>query len=232
MQVMLNKCEEYAEKNNIQFSTDPDPVKSKTKCIQICGAKKNLAKPAPLTLCGRDLPWVSTASHLGHELHESGTMEYDAGVKKAIFIRQSVDVRQTFHFASPVEIISALKVYCSSFYGCMLWDLCGEGANQIFNAWTTAVKLAWDVPRATRTYLVQQVLSVGVNSAKVEILARFANFFRGLRKSPSAEVAVMANIVGRDIRSTTGSNMKLLEEASGLNPWVYDSSRLKVDIST
>ena len=88
------------------------------------------------------------------------------------------------------------------------------------------------MPRATRTYLVQRVLSVGVTSAKVEILARFANFFRGLRKCPSAEVAVMANIVGRDIRSTTGSNLQLLEEASGLNPWVYDSSRLKVDLSS
>ena len=63
-----------------------------------------------------------------HELHESGKMEHDASIKKAIFISQSVDVRQTFHFASLVEVISALKVYCSSFYGCMLWDLGGDAA--------------------------------------------------------------------------------------------------------
>ena len=190
-----------------------------------------MVKPAPLSLCGRDLPWVRTASHLGHELHESGNMEHDASVKKAIFISQSVDVRQTFHFASPVEVISALKVYCSSFYGCMLWDLGGDGAAQIYNAWSTAVKLSWHVPRATRTYLVQKVLSSGITSAKVDILARYANFFRGLRKSPSPEVAVMANIAGRDIRSTTGRNMKLLEEASGMDPWIFDSSRLKVELA-
>ena len=120
MQVMLQKCEDYASKNNIQFSTDPDPVKSKTKCILVCGNRKNLAKPAPLTLCGRDLPWVKSASHLGHELHESGSMEHDANVKRAIFIRDSVEVSETIHFSSPVEVLSALKLYCSSFYGCML----------------------------------------------------------------------------------------------------------------
>jgi hypothetical protein len=151
-------------------------------------------------------------------------------VNRATFIQQSVEVRETFHYASPVEVMSAIKVYCSSFYGCMLWDLRGEGAGQVFNAWSTAVKLAWPVPRSTRTYLLQQVLSSGITSAKVDILARYANFYRGLRKSPCPEVAVMANIVGRDIRSTTGSNLKLLEESSGLDLWVFDSSRIKVEL--
>ena len=50
MQAMLTKCEAYAAKNNIMFRTDSDPVKSKTKCILVCGTKKNLAKPAPLIL--------------------------------------------------------------------------------------------------------------------------------------------------------------------------------------
>ena len=84
--------------------------------------------------------------------------------------------------------------------------------------------------RATRTYLVQQFLSAGMTSAKVDILARYANFYRSLRKSPCPEVAVMANIVGRDLRSTTGSNMRLVEESSGLDPWIFDSSKLKVKL--
>ena len=207
MQAMLNKCEVYADTNNIMFSTDPDPVKSKTKCIYVCGAKKNLSKPAPLSLCGRQLPWVSSATHLGHELSETGNMEYDAKVKRAIFITKSVEVRESFSFASPVEVLHALKVYCSSFYGCMLWDLAGDGAKQVYNSWSTAVKLSWSVPLATRTYLLQQALSAGLTSAKVDILARYGNFFKSLRKSPCFEVAVLANIVSRDIRTTTGSNL-------------------------
>ena len=112
-------------------------------------------------------------------------MDYDAVVKRATFIQQSVEIRETFGFASPVEILTALKIYCSSFYGCMLWELGGDKAAQVFNAWTTAVKLTWRVPRGTRTYLVQQVLAPGLSSARADILARYGGFFRGLRKSPS-----------------------------------------------
>ena len=80
------------------------------------------------------------------------------------------------------------------------------------------------------TYLVQQVLDSGLTSARVDILARFAGFFQGLRKSPSYEVAVMAGLAGRDIRSTTGTNLKMLEENSGLDPWVYGSGRIKQEL--
>ena len=127
MQMMLDKCQTYAAEHNTMFSTDPNPSESKTKCIFVCGSKKNLVKPAPLTLCGRELPWVSTATHLGHELHESGSMEHDALVKRAIFINNSVEIREAFSFASPVEILSAIKTYSASIYGCMLWNLDGGG---------------------------------------------------------------------------------------------------------
>ena len=151
MQKMLDKCQQYATEHNILFSTDPNPNKSKTKCIFVCGSRKGLTKPAPLSLCGRELPWVTTATHLGHELHETGTMEHDALVKRALFIANTVEIRESFSFASPVEILSAIKTYCCSFYGSMLWDLDGDGARKFFNSWSTAVKLTWAVPRATRT---------------------------------------------------------------------------------
>ena len=48
-------------------------------------------------LCGHDLPWVPSAVHLGHELHESGTMDHDAVIKRAQFIDKSVEIRITFH---------------------------------------------------------------------------------------------------------------------------------------
>ena len=37
-------------------------------------------------------------------------MEYDAGIKKAIFVNQSVEVREAFGFAIPIDIVSAMKV--------------------------------------------------------------------------------------------------------------------------
>ena len=227
MQQMLAVCEDYAERYNICFSTDSNPQKSKTKCIFMIGKAKNLVKPAPLRLCGRDLPWVESATHLGHELHQSGTMEHDAKIARARYIDQSVEVRQSFSFASPVEIVRALQVYCTSHYGSMLWDLQGEGASQYFNSWTTAIKLSWDCPRATRTYLVQQVLACGSTSARTEIMARYCKFFQGLRSSPCREVAILANLLGRDIRSNTGNNIRLIKEYSGGNPWADSTASLR-----
>ena len=74
------------------------------------------------------------------------------------------------------------------------------------------------------------MLSAGLTSAKVDILGRYANFFRSLRVSPCHEVSVLANIAGRDVRTTTGSNLKLVEELTGLNPWVFGSARIKAEL--
>ena len=86
------------------------------------------------------------------------------------------------------------------------------------------------MPRGTRTYLAQQVLAPGLSSARADILARYGGFFRGLRKSPSPEVAVMANLAGRDLRTTTGRNLMYLQESTGLDPWVFGSTRLKSEV--
>ena len=106
----------------------------------------------------------------------------------------------------------------------MLWDLTGEGACQVFNAWNTAVKLSWDCPRDTRTYLVQQVLACDQTTARNNFLARYGKFFKSLRSSTSKEVA---NLVSRDIQSTTGTNLKLVESSSGLSAWEASQVKLK-----
>ena len=77
MQVMLDTCQRFARRYNLQFSTDPDPIKSKTKCIFVSGRSKTKQKPVNLILDGKMLPWVESALHLGHVLHESGTMDQD-----------------------------------------------------------------------------------------------------------------------------------------------------------
>ena len=89
------------------------------------------------------------------------------------------------------------------------------------------VKLAWGVPRTTHTYFVQQCLAPGATSARAEILARFAGFFSGLRNSPSPEVRTVALLCGRDLRTTTGSNIRVVEEASGLSVWTSTTVQVR-----
>ena len=89
------------------------------------------------------------------------------------------------------------------------------------------MKLAWGVPRATHTYLVQQCLAPGATSARAEVLARFAGFYSGLRNSPSPEVRTVALLCGRDLRTTTGSNIRAVEEASGLSVWNSTTAQVR-----
>ena len=227
MQRMLFEMEAFAEESNIMFSTHHLPSKSKSKCIYVVGKKKNLVKPAPLILCGRELPFVGQADHLGNLLTEKGDMEQDVVMKRARFIQSSVETRELFKWAAPAEVIKATKIYCASFYGSNLWDLGGDKAKQVYSAWNTTVKLAWGCPQWTRTYMVQQLLCCGHTSARVDILCRYVNFFRSLRKSACHEVQVMSRLLARDIQSVTGKNLQYIYDASGLNPWTVSQGRLK-----
>ena len=83
-QKMLRICELFAAANNIIFYTDPKPDKSKSKEVYVSGPQGDgMKKPVPLLLCGRPLPWVARAEHLGHALSEDGTMLHDVHEKKA-----------------------------------------------------------------------------------------------------------------------------------------------------
>ena len=94
-------------------------------------------------------------------------------------------------------------------------------------AWRTGHKLAWDVPRNCHTYMVEEVLAVGVANLEAGLLLRFHGFFRGLLASPSHEVVVVALLAARDRRSSLGSNLTQLREMTGLNPWAVGKSQLK-----
>ena len=148
----------------------------------------------------------SLAVQLGNVLHESGSMDKDVKVKRATFIRESTDLRDTFGFANPSEVLRAVKLYVGSHYGSNLWDLGSDSAAQYFTSWRTCVKLTWQVPRQTHTYFVDHLLCSGLSSVRSDILARYSKFVKGLRVSSSKEVTIMCGVVGNDVQSTTCHN--------------------------
>ena len=225
---MLATCEHFALKNNIKFSTDANPDRSKSKAIYVTGPRGGGdLKPAPLLLCGRALPWVARADHLGHALSEDGTMRKDAQEKRARFIDMSVKIREAFSFAHPEEQLQAVAKYCTDVYGSNLYNFKDAEFEMIAAAWRTGVKLAWGVHRGCRTYLLQQVLAPGVASLRVSLLMRYHKFFRSLLTSPSPEVQVAALLAARDLRSSAGSNLALLQEETGLDPWMCSVAQLR-----
>ena len=89
------------------------------------------------------------------------------------------------------------------------------------------MRLAWHVPRSTHTYFVDHLLSCNFTNGRTDILARFTQFVRGLRASPSMEVAVLCGVVAGDVQTTTGNNLHLVMEETGINPVNCSSSKVK-----
>ena len=221
---MLSKCEEYAQKHNLQFSTDDNPKKSKSKCLLINGKVGDILPrhlPEPLQLYGKNLPWVVTATHLGHELHQSGTMEYDCRIKRAMFIDSSIEIRESFSFALPLHVLKAVQLNSLHCYGGMLWNFGSARSSQFYKAWNTCVKLVHKVPRTTHTYISENLLAGEFLPVQQELL----KFLKNLKKSPSSEVRLLSRIVTNDLYSATAVNSALIQRDTALDPCSV-SSRL------
>ena len=178
--------------------------------------------------------WSSLISTglLGHLLAFDGKMEHDARKKLAQYIDGSVKMRENFYFAHPLEQISAIDKYCSSVYGSVLLDLRGDAASSIYSAWKTGVKLSWGISRSCHMYLLQNVLAPGSVSLRVRLLTQSLGFFHGLLSSPSKEAAVAARLSARDLRTNLCSNLALIREETGLDPWEMDKTTVQTALQS
>ena len=74
---------------------------------------------------------------------------------------------------------------------------------------------------------MQQCLAPGAASARTKVQARFTGFFTGLRNSPNTEVRTVALLCARDLWTTTGRNIRVVEEASGLSMWSSTTRQMR-----
>ena len=149
---------------------------------------------------------------------EDGNQNFDCTLIRALFIENTVQIREKFSFAHPAQILKAIRYNCCDFYGSMLWDLFGKSAMQVYKSWNTCVKLVWRLPRNTHTVFVKP-LSCDIPSVRTQILGRYMKFFGSLLMSSSKEVAVISRIVGRDARTVTGLNLLNIRLETGENLW-------------
>ena len=229
MQSLLDVCSSFAAEVGLQFSTDPNPAKSKSKAVFVVGRKTGLEKPAPLLLSTKALPYVAHATHLGHELHEDGTMTMDTSMRRGAFIGKTLEVQEAFNFAAPAEVLGAVKLYCGDLYDGMLARLDGVPAIQLMNCWAKTVKDVWGIPRATHSVYARW-LSSGHSSIREDLLSRWPKFFRSLLSGPSPEAATLARVAAADGRSTTAANNALLLAATGLSAWTATAAEVRSEL--
>jgi hypothetical protein len=215
MKIMLDTASAFADQVGLVFSSHPTASKSKSKAIHMVGKVKGLAKPKQLMLAGKKLPWVAQATHLGHELHESGSMDLHVNKMRGALIGRYLDVQDAFGFASPNDVLAAIKLYCGDLYGGMLARLDSDPIRKLCNCWSRAIKTVWDLPLHTHTANTR-FLSGGYTSVRHDLLMRWPRFYQSMLKGPSMEVAVVAAMAAADERSSTAANNRLIRDLTGV----------------
>ena len=147
-------CQIAGVDHNLVFSTDPDPKKSKTKCVLFSG-HNNKSYPFPIVLDGKKLPWVERVDHLGHVLQSTGSLEADACRARASFMARVDDLRDNLFFANPQQIVQGIQLYCCDGYGSMIWNLTSEYSEKFFRSWNIQVRNAWRVSNLVENYFAE-----------------------------------------------------------------------------
>jgi hypothetical protein len=216
---MLALVEAHGAALNLVFSTSQDPKLCKSFCLYFVGPtpERRIHYPTPLILNGVVLPWVKSAVHLGHTIHQDLTMRADAAVRRARFISSSVEVRNRFSFASPSQVLKAVRLLCCDGYGSVLWRLDSQAATSYFKAYSSCVRRINRLPQNTFSYLVEGHLSQGLAPLRNLVLGRYPAFFQRMAWGPSREVTILAELAAGDKRTVTAGNLVHVSALTGLD---------------
>jgi hypothetical protein len=67
--------------------------------------------------------YATTDVNLGTIMAPDGSMVHDCQTKWAQYINKTVDIRTTFSFAHPTQVLAAMDKYEGDNYGVMLYNL-------------------------------------------------------------------------------------------------------------
>ena len=211
---MLTICENFASSHSMMFSTDPDPVKSKTKCL-VFSKKIDSGQVENVRLNGDSLPWVDTAKHLGNHLSskinlscQAPETKTDLLKKRAILFDKVHQVQQQFGKYNPRLVIKLLSIYSTALYGSCLWQLASEEHMKLIRSWNAAVKIIWDLPHPTHTRFLESLSPVP--HLEAVLMSRYIGFIENLRKSEKTLVKLIFNSCSSDLSSSTGQNLSFL----------------------
>ena len=213
LQNLLQLCEKYAEDHNISFLTNPDPSKSKSKCIYFTRGRDR--QPVEVVLNHQKLPWDGQVDHLGHIIHESGSQD--------IHCRKAREVPTLDHLLIYWEFFISAH-HCKSNLLCKLivvpfmeaiFGTFSEYFCQIYRSWNTTVKVCWILPQPTHTYFVKN-FPKELNSVRVILLRRFAEFAQSILHSWNPSIWQVGSISAYSLQYDFGRNISNISDEFSL----------------
>jgi hypothetical protein len=188
MRIMLKICDDFATKYSLKFNAS----KSKSLTISLYNKRKMSAlNTCSFIIGGNVIEDVDKWTHLGHIINNKLTDDDD------IIFRRNSMVGQINNFLCNFSKLDLLiknqlyKVYCTSFYGCELWDLNNSCIEQFCIEWRKGARRVWSLPRHARSDIVYCIADV--IPTYDELCRRSMNFVISCQNSKSRLVKFVAN---------------------------------------
>ena len=221
LQLMLDICQQFADKHSMIFSTDPDPKKSKTKCMHF--SKHKSSSLPKMILNNEHLPWVDKAKHLGNNISADLSKNKlwlettsDLLQKRAIFFHKIHELKQAYGFYSPKLVCEIIRIFGTSLYGSPLWSLKSEEHLKLNRAWNTTVKIVFNLPYQTHTRFIESLTPVPHLQSVLH--GRTIGFLENIKNSKKPEISLLFKYCENNNQSNTGQNIRYL-----LNTYSLDS---------
>ena len=149
---MLAICDVYAAEYSVSFNAQ------KSKCFVIlsnaCRYLRPLLQDNVFYVDGKPIDFVSSFPHLGHVITDTLDDGPDITKRLGNFIGQVKDVLCFFGKVSCDVKARLFRAYCTSFYGCELWDLSRGSLSAFCTAWRKALRCIWNLPYRTHCHLL------------------------------------------------------------------------------
>ena len=197
LEKLVGKCEMFAVSRDIKFNT------KKSVCMLFTPQRPYRAKhlggatPKSILLDGQPMSWVSHFKYLGHIL--VGNLSDSADIrraKRALYYGANM-ICARVGYADKDILVRLFKSYCSSLYGCELWDTCTakKATKELYVAYHSCIIKLVKLPRFARNH--DMCLSLGLLPSHMLVATRQMLFWRRLQASDSSIVRdLVASSIG------------------------------------
>ena len=204
-QSLLNICSNFAAEFDVTFNS------SKSNIV-VFNSSRNCEK-RPLYLCESVIPYCSKAKHLGLFIGEN---VMKCNMKKATqdFVSQVNMLICNYSHCKFESLRYLFNSYCSSYYGCPLWDLSENSLSSFCTTWRKCIRRLFNLNNTTRSKYLPFLIECP--DIKCQLYSRFAGFYYSCKNSTNSLVNICFEMPHSE-SSTFRKNVHCLANYLGVN---------------
>ena len=155
-----------------------------------------------LTLCGKRLPWVGYAKHLGNTaVNNIDYMSQDTAEKIAQYITRNNDLPQEFPFPHPTTKCLIKYIFITQFTGSSLWNVFNKATEMLEKSWNVSQRIMFALPRETHKYLIEPIRKT--RHIKISAMKSYIRFSKMVSTSEKKDARDCFNSTRKDCQQGT-----------------------------